>query len=97
VKATRARNKAVIERILRSSIPRSLTPLIVGLLRIISSNLIAKLVIARVGKVKEVVNKRYKYNPILFVIKGYLDSCKSCVKHSLLIDFNNVIRLRWDF
>jgi hypothetical protein len=99
-KVTRARNKATADRILRSSIPRSLTPPIVPLIagpsRTIGSNLVAKLVTARVGKVKkvEVVNRWYNHNPILFVIKGYLDSCKPCIEHSLLVDFNSIIRLR---
>ena len=54
----------------------------------------AELAIARAGKAKEVVNKRYNHNPIPFVIKGYLDSRKPYIKYSLIIDFNSVIKPR---
>ncbi|PMD20405.1 hypothetical protein NA56DRAFT_646519, partial [Hyaloscypha hepaticicola] len=96
-KATRARNKAVCERILRSSIPRFLTPPITGPSGTIGSNSAAELVIARAGKAKEVVNKRYNYDPIPFAIKGYLDSRKPCIEYLLVVDFNSITRPRWDF
>ncbi|PMD13924.1 hypothetical protein NA56DRAFT_651383 [Hyaloscypha hepaticicola] len=96
-KATRARNKVVCERILRFSIPRSPTPPIAGPSGTVGSNSAAELTIARAGKVKEVVDKRYNHNPIPFAIKGYLDSRKPCIEHSLVVDFNSVTRPRWDF
>ncbi|PMD13414.1 hypothetical protein NA56DRAFT_651737, partial [Hyaloscypha hepaticicola] len=96
-KATRARNKAVYERILRSSISRSPIPPITSPSGTIGSNSVVELVIARAGKAKEVVNKRYNYNPIPFAIKGYLDSRKPYIKYSLVINFNSITRPRWDF
>ncbi|PMD18364.1 hypothetical protein NA56DRAFT_648113 [Hyaloscypha hepaticicola] len=96
-KATRARNKVVYERILRSSIPRSPIPPITGPSGTIGSNSATELIIARAGKAKEVINKRHNHNPIPFTIKGYLDSRKPYIKHSLVIDFNSITRPRWDF
>jgi hypothetical protein len=94
VKATRARNNAIATRILQSLTPLVTSPLVIDLSRIIGSNLIIKLVTARARKAKEVVNKRHNHELILFVIKGYLDSRKPCIKHSLVIDFNNLYKLR---
>ena len=102
-KATRARNKATaarIDRILQSSPPPTTGPTgPSGPSETVGSNSAAELVTARAGKAKEVevVNRRYNHNPIPFAIKGYLDSRKSCVEYSLMVDFNSVTRPRWDF
>ncbi|PMD20478.1 hypothetical protein NA56DRAFT_646163 [Hyaloscypha hepaticicola] len=96
-KATRARNKAVYKRILQSSIPRSPIPLITSPSGTIDSNSVTEFITARAGKAKEVVNKRYNYNPIPFIIKDYLDSRKPYIKYSLIVNFNSITRLRWDF
>ncbi|PMD12618.1 hypothetical protein NA56DRAFT_652417, partial [Hyaloscypha hepaticicola] len=93
-KATRARNKAVYERILRSSIPRSPIPPITSPSGTVGSNLATEFVIARAGKAKEVVNKRYNYNSIPFTIKDYLDSRKPYIKHLFIVNFNSITRPR---
>ncbi|PMD13923.1 hypothetical protein NA56DRAFT_410770 [Hyaloscypha hepaticicola] len=102
-KATRARNKATaarIDRILQSSPPPTAGPTgPSGPSETIGSNSAAELAIARAGKAKEVeiVNRRHNHNPIPFAIKDYLDSRKPYIEHSLIIDFNSIIRPRWDF
>ncbi|PMD26959.1 hypothetical protein NA56DRAFT_301017 [Hyaloscypha hepaticicola] len=99
-KATRARNKATaarIDRILQSSPPPTTSPTgPSGPSETVGSNSAAELTIARAGKAKEVevVNRRYNHNPIPFAIKGYLDSRKPCIKHSLIVDFNSITRPR---
>ena len=93
-KATRTRNKVVCERILRSSIPRSPIPPITGPSGTIGSNSVIELVIARTGKAKEVIDKRYNYNPIPFTIKDYLNSRKSYIKYLLIVNFNSITRPR---
>ncbi|PMD23316.1 hypothetical protein NA56DRAFT_644214, partial [Hyaloscypha hepaticicola] len=57
----------------------------------------AKATRARNKVVKEIIDKRYNYNPIPFTIKGYLDSRKPYIKYSLIVNFNSITRPRWDF